>query len=265
MACGKALQDDRTAPPPAPAPTCPTPSATIRRPDIRRRPLQTRRSIRSSRRRSLWARAGHVRRSYGASRRRRHPAGRAFPGHPGARTRPLPHRPDHWRLRYFTLLDDITFARQRRARLHDGIVQRGGRYTWAYMLHKLAARRRRRPLVDLTVVVYAGRNTRCPAAKHTYAAAGDANDTAVSLSFRDAAEHQARQLDSRHELQRRQRSVHGDFYRVVSVTQPSTTLEPGAAGRSPSRSTQMTVMDNVVEVFERGTGDSSTVGIPQRT
>src|SRR5665213_1499252 len=73
--------------------------------------------------------------------------------------------------RYFTLLDDMTFLTNG---LPDtsggGVLQRGDRYTWGLMLHRLSYNSSL--ITNLTVVVYAGRATALPGGEATYSAAG---------------------------------------------------------------------------------------------
>jgi prepilin-type N-terminal cleavage/methylation domain-containing protein len=162
--------------------------------------------------------------------------------------------------RYFSLPDDITFADNGQPDLSSGVVQRGGRYTYAYLL------RRQNPystqaLPDLALVVYAGRTTAVPGGENTYAAAGAINNTAVLLTWGagQPAPNIRRGtwiLDTSYN--QATSSVHGDFYRVVTVSQPSTNvmnLELQLPLAKPL--TAVTVLDNVVEVFERG-ADPST-------
>ena len=162
--------------------------------------------------------------------------------------------------RYFTLLDDISFATNGLPDASTSFVQRGDRYTWAYMLHKLQLPAPSSSVnVDLNVVVYANRTTSVPGGEATYAAAGNVNDTAVALSFAGTAPNIRRGswiLDTSYNPV--SGSVHGDFYRVVSVTTTGANLLNLELQTTISKPiSAVTVLDNVVEVFERGTGDSS--------
>ena len=164
--------------------------------------------------------------------------------------------------RYFTLLDDISFASNGQPDTTNTFVQRGDRYTWAYMLHKLEPFGAPSTSVnmDLMVVVYANRATSVPGGEATYAAAGNVNDTAVTLFYAGTPPDIRRGswiLDT--SFNPVTNSVHGDFYRVVSVTPTPVAnqlnLELQTTISKPISA--VTVMDNVVDVFERGTGDSS--------
>ncbi len=160
--------------------------------------------------------------------------------------------------RYFTLLDDLTFFTNGAPDTSSGI-QRFGRYTWAYLLHR-SQPASPTSLVDLTVVVYAARST-SSLGENTFTAAGNANDTNVSLSWTppgQAAPNIKRggwildttiDKDSNGVIL----GVHGLFYRVVSVTQPSNTVMnlevqvPLVKGVN-----SITVLDNVADVSRVG-------------
>jgi prepilin-type N-terminal cleavage/methylation domain-containing protein len=162
--------------------------------------------------------------------------------------------------RYFTLLDDMTFLDNGAPDTGTtGNVQRGGQYTWAYLLRRSEPATPTSP-VDMTVVVYAHRATSVAGGEATFTAAGNAGDTAVSLTWAAGAQLPGIKrgswiLDTSFDTQNNTvMGVHGLFYRVVSVSQPSNTvmnLELQAPlGKSV---TSVTVLDNVVEVFARGT------------
>ncbi len=168
--------------------------------------------------------------------------------------------------RYFTLLDDLTFFSNGAPDTSNGSIQRFGRYTWAYLLHR-SQPASPSSLVDLTVVVYAARST-SSLGENAFTAAGNANDTNVSLSWAppgQAAPNIKRGgwiLDTtidKDPVSGAFLGVHGLFYRVVSVTQPSNnvmSLEvqvPLVKGVN-----SITVLDNVADVFSRGAGDTST-------
>jgi prepilin-type N-terminal cleavage/methylation domain-containing protein len=168
--------------------------------------------------------------------------------------------------RYFTLLDDMTFLTNG---LPDtggsGFLQRGDRYTWGLMLHRLTPYSS--AVTDLSVVVYAGRATALPGGEATYSATGNYQDTQVVLTHNGTPPTIRRGawiLDTSYDPNTS--SVHGDFYRVVSVTTIDSThvnleLQNALSKRisgSPIGITAVTVMDNVVEVFDRGANGSNT-------
>lgn len=160
--------------------------------------------------------------------------------------------------RYFTLLDDMTFVTNGLPDTSSGVIQRGDRYTWGIMLHRLQPYSPS-SLPSVTVVVYAGRATALPGGDTTYSAAGNSQDTQVILTHAGTPPTIRRGtwiLDTSYEPATS--SVHGDFYRVVSVTTIDATHVSLELQNPLSKTvTAVTVMDNVVEVFERGTYPSN--------
>jgi prepilin-type N-terminal cleavage/methylation domain-containing protein len=164
--------------------------------------------------------------------------------------------------RYFTLLDDMTFYTNGQAdsgaNPGTASLQRGDRYTWGLMLRQLSPS----SVPSLTVVVYAGRATALPGGEATYAVqagTGTYQDTSVTLNYTGSAPTIRRGtwiLDTSSDPATG--LVHGDFYRVVSVTTVSATQVNLELQTPISRAiTAVTVMDNVVDVFDRGTAPSS--------
>jgi Prokaryotic N-terminal methylation motif len=193
------------------------------------------------------------------------PAGIPEPGPPGTVTTPA--------ARYFTLLDDMTFFTNGQPDTTSGVIPRGDRYTWAYLLHR-SPPSSTGGAVDLQIVVYAGRSTALPSAENTFAATNPTGigpaatqQTQVILTHPAGAPPTIRRgswiLDTSYDDQTTITptfSVHGDFYRVISVSTIDNThvnLELQDPISKPSGMSAVTVMDNVVEVFKRGTFPSS--------
>ena len=179
--------------------------------------------------------------------------------------------------RWFSLLDDINFTDTAVPDLSASIVQRQGRYSWAYMCFMPSAAANS-STVDLSVVVYSGRSLQLngllqPSGEAAYPAtfpqsnvitlsypsfdtkptirkgswileAGNPKPNPPSLTFVD---------------------VHSYFYRVVNV------IDPGQNGGNTidlelqtniknlgTVSGTVIVMDNVEEVFECGTATTTT-------
>jgi len=168
--------------------------------------------------------------------------------------------------RYFTLLDDMTFLTNGLPDTTTGVIPRGDRYTWGYLLHR-SAPSSPSGLVDLQVVVYAGRSTSLPSAENTYAAAGMTQTTSVTLTHPAGLPPTIRRgswiLDTSYDDQTTITptfSVHGDFYRVISIStidNSHVNLELQDPISKPSGMSAVTVMDNVVEVFKRGVSQSN--------
>jgi prepilin-type N-terminal cleavage/methylation domain-containing protein len=211
----------------------------------------------------------------------------------GASTNPTPATPGIWRLspsaavmpalipepgpttaplaaRYFTLLDDMTFYTNGQPDTSSGVIPRGDRYTWAYLLHR-SPPSSSTGVVDLQIVVYAGRSTALPSVETTYAATNPTfvgpaptQQTQVILTHPAGQPPTIRRgswiLDTSYDDQTTITptfSVHGDFYRVISIStidNMHVNLELQDPISKPSGMSAVTVMDNVVEVFKRGVG-----------
>jgi prepilin-type N-terminal cleavage/methylation domain-containing protein len=171
--------------------------------------------------------------------------------------------------RYFTLLDDMTF-------LDNGlpdtggsaILQRGDRYTWAYLLHRSPpSSTSGAAAVDLQIVVYAGRSTAVASGEATYAAQGGTQQTSVTLTHPAGSPPNIHRgswiLDTSYDDATTivpTFSVHGDFYRVISIStidNQHVNLELQDPISKPTGISAITVMDNVVEVFKRATYPSN--------
>src|SRR5262245_47713379 len=128
--------------------------------------------------------------------------------------------------RFFALLDDINFGNNALPVGSPGVVQRGGGYTWAYLLRRPKAATGSE--VELTVVVYSGRSIQLAAGENTYTVnqAGNpgvnanAGDTSVDLTFAGnppALRRGTWLLDTSYEAGATYGTVHGQFYRIVKV------------------------------------------------
>ncbi|HVS35487.1 MAG TPA: prepilin-type N-terminal cleavage/methylation domain-containing protein, partial [Gemmataceae bacterium] len=138
--------------------------------------------------------------------------------------------------RYFTLLDDLTFLDNGQPDQSSNNVQRVGRYTWAYMLHR-SQPASPNSLVDLNIVVYAGRTVAVPGGENSFGplvgngttAVGNIGDTNISLAWPNGVtapniKRGSWILDSSTDwdpVSKVQLGVHGLFYRVVALNQPS--------------------------------------------
>jgi hypothetical protein len=177
-------------------------------------------------------------------------------------------------LRWFTLLDDITFADTGVPAMPAGQVQREGRYSWAYLLRR--PRASVASVVDLTVVVYSQRPLQLttaafqPVGETAYAAVGARGSKVVTLAVGAGQ----RQPDLRKGSWILDASVvptpigtppvqsvtvHGFFYRVVGLTEVNPTtmeleLETSLKEALPQAGGRVVVMDNVAEVFDKGPG-----------
>lgn len=164
----------------------------------------------------------------------------------------------------FTMPDDLAYDKTTGfADLSTGFVNRGGRYSWAYMA--------RRPqssalgVVDLAVVVYDNRNFQIPGGESyfTPAAAAAVGASSITLSYTgtppnlhrgswilDASASAATEPDFG--------TAHSFFYRVVDVTDlggNTLQLDLQTPLRAAIPATGVIVFpENVIDVFERRTG-----------
>jgi hypothetical protein len=182
------------------------------------------------------------------------PLGAGLPLTPGVpRVRPSYARTAPLAARWFSLLDDMTFGPD--GKPPAGGVQRGGRFTWAYLV--------RRPLadhpavVDLSVVVYAGRDTQTGTGEHLYRATGLGGESGVRLVYTAAQGKPALRggawiLDVTPEgTGRRPRAV---FHRVVGVAEAGAALALEVDPELQGDLSAVVVLDNAVEVLRVGTG-----------
>jgi Tfp pilus assembly protein PilV len=171
---------------------------------------------------------------------------------------------------WFSLLDDLNFDTNglpitTPVAAGTPTVQRQGRYTWAYML--------RRPslgnevVVDMTVVVYVDRPPDIPSGETTFAGTfavgGPGLPNGNTVTIASATPPKLRNggwiVDVTTETATGQ--VHGRFYRVVNIADNQNgtfTLElqtPVAGNFNAGGAGTIVVMENVLEVFERGTGN----------
>ena len=82
--------------------------------------------------------------------------------------------------RWFSLPDDVTFSESGTPDVSSGVVQRGRRYSYAYLL-KQQESLPTQALIQLFVVVYSGRPTGVLTLEPTYAAAGTAATNGLTL------------------------------------------------------------------------------------
>jgi hypothetical protein len=185
------------------------------------------------------------------------PVGAMPPATPGiARVRPSYAATLPLVARWFSLPDDLSFGPD--ATPTRGQVQRGGRYTWAYLL-----RRPRAPapsVVSLDVVVYAGRDTQLGTGESVYSAAGTRGDANMTLTYargqgKPALRRNAWVLDVTYDATNH--VTQGQFYRVVNVAEAAgTTLALELESPLLADVNAVVVLENAIEVVRMGTGRS---------
>jgi hypothetical protein len=179
-------------------------------------------------------------------------------------------------LRWFTLLDDLTFATDGQPAMPGGVAQREGRYSWAYMV--------RRPkfsapsVAEVSVVVYSGRSP-VVSGETPYVVDFVHGQNTVTVTPGPGQQKPALRngmwiLDAtviRKDPQTGAISPdpYGFFYRVVNVTDDPSSNTIALELQTPIKSNVtvtptppsylkhtgvLVVLDNVVEVFEKGAG-----------
>jgi hypothetical protein len=167
--------------------------------------------------------------------------------------------------RYFTLPNDIRFLPDGTPDLTGGTVERGREYSWAYLLRRPQAWSHE--AVDLSVVVYRKRSTAVPDQEQTYLVnpAVTQGGNGLILTWNPAMQPAPNLrrgswlLDTTTIAGTGANGIppvpRGDFYRVVNVSEVTANqavvdVQPNVMGGVLS---QVVVMDNVVEVFAKGT------------
>jgi len=158
--------------------------------------------------------------------------------------------------RWFSLPDDINFLANGTPDMTatgGTIVERGRRYSWAYMLQRPQAQVDQ--TVQLTVVVYSARPTDLPIAEPVYQAApSPPNGIVLGAAAVADLRRGSWILDSTLDATG---IVHGDFYRIVNLTdlgngQTMLEVQPNLRAHATALSV-VTIMPKVVEVFDKGT------------
>lgn len=151
--------------------------------------------------------------------------------------------------RWFSLPDDITFFSTTGVPdtiTTGNVIDRGRRYSYAYLLHQPPGASN---LVQLYVVVYAARPVNTLTLETTLGASGSAGTNSIVINaVGTTIKRGGWVLDS----------GNGLFYRVTnlqevySTSPPSTILE--VQSNLIANVGQVTIMDDVAEVFDKGTG-----------
>ncbi len=166
---------------------------------------------------------------------------------------------------YTTFLDDVTLLDNGRPNLTEpGAVERQGRYSWAWVCQLRNAAATANQVVDLQVVVFSRRTldfgtTTGP--ETWYAATFQPNQRTATLTWAAGTEKPVIRrggwvLDASPPVPQLN-TPQGKFYRVVNVTDVSATsmevefqAKPAGSANRPGR---VVIMQNVVEVFNKGT------------
>jgi len=149
--------------------------------------------------------------------------------------------------RWFCLPDDVTFSESGTPDVSSGNVQRGQRYSFAYLLRQQLSSSGQ-PLIQLYVVVYSGRPIGALTVEQTYTAptytvTGTATTNAVTISTTGTGMKRGGWiLDGS-----------GDFYRITNLTESGggTVLE--VQPNLIANVSTVIQMDYVAEVIDKGT------------
>jgi hypothetical protein len=171
-------------------------------------------------------------------------------------------------MRWCTLLDDQTSWGD------NGVpspVQFEGRYSWAYLVRMRQAATP--TVVDLSVVVYSGRQQQLtaggtPMGENAYQAIFTAGSTLVTVTWNPAVQEKPPIRRGRWILDATMQppNPHGYFFRVVGVTDTgpgSMDVEVQFPPQVSANPGVLLVLENVVEVFPKGTASSTVPGIIQ--
>lgn len=167
--------------------------------------------------------------------------------------------------RWCTLLDDLVFNPDATPTAGSAAIERGGAYTWAWLLRQPLADLRTLPapgygsMVEVSVVVYRGRAVQTPGGETTYPVVTGAMDTnSVVLDYTGLPVPNLRTgvwvLDTT-QLSPPNGPVPGYFYRVVDYLDlGNNKYQLELETPLKNNATAMTVMEDVVEVFDRSAG-----------
>jgi hypothetical protein len=163
-------------------------------------------------------------------------------------------------LKQFSLTDDLAFDLNGTPLTTASQIERGGRYTWSYLVRRPVNRDRK--VVDLTTIVYNGRSIDVPTPETAYPAIGTAGTKSLVVDYTGQDKPAVRRggwvLDATLGYTVNNSAVvdpQGIFYRVVNVDDAvpnHLTLElqtPLLGGPAPPIVRTMLVMEKVVEVF----------------
>jgi hypothetical protein len=160
--------------------------------------------------------------------------------------------------RWFSLPDDLSYTLSGTVDTSTtgGIIDRGRRYSYAYLLRQLPTSTT--GLIQLYVVVYSGRpvnsltpETTIPATLIGQPMLGAAGTNFLTLPAGTTVKRGGWVLDTTYNLP--SGSVNGYFYRVTNISEIGGFATVELQTNLIANVTQVTIMDNVAEVFDKGT------------
>jgi hypothetical protein len=166
-------------------------------------------------------------------------------------------------LKQFSLTDDLAFDTNGAPLTTASQIERGGRYTWSYLIRRPVNRDRK--IVDLTTIVYNGRSVDVPTPETAYSAIGTTGTKSLVIDYTGQDKPAVRRggwvLDATLGYTVGNSPVvdpQGIFYRVVNVddavpnqltVELQTPLLGGPPASNPPIPRTILVMEKVVEVF----------------
>ncbi len=152
--------------------------------------------------------------------------------------------------RWFSLPDGINFTDDAIPDTTSGFVDRDRRYTYAYMLRQIPTSAfvlAPSNLVQLYVVVYNGRPTSVLSLESSLGATGTAGSNSIVVnSGATTIRRGGWILDT-------SSAAAGFFYSVTNLTESGSTTTVELQSNLMANVTQVTIMDDVAEVFDKGT------------
>jgi hypothetical protein len=145
--------------------------------------------------------------------------------------------------RWFSLPDDIGFLEDGTPDTSSGFIDRGRRYSYAYLLKQLSPN-----MIQLYVVVYSGRPVNTLTAEPTYTAVGTAGTNSIVVSptgtnpWPPTIKRGGWVLDP----------VAGVFYRVTNYAEAGGNTTVDIETNLVANVSQIIIMDYVAEVFDKG-------------
>jgi len=159
----------------------------------------------------------------------------------------------------FSLLDDMTFDANGLPSKPNGMIERQGRYTWAFLFRRQNNKQKNRSNVEMTVVVYSGRSIDVPGSEEHFLTdpLNDLRNVTIDYSGRTkpAVRRGSWILDATIFSDSGEVDPQAYFYRVTNVDDSvanKVTLDLQTPLNGSASRRIIIVMENVVEVFPKG-------------
>jgi type II secretory pathway pseudopilin PulG len=156
--------------------------------------------------------------------------------------------------RWFTLLDDLNFNVDGTPVGAPTSVERYGSYTWTYIARR--PQHGNRSFVDLSVLVYKGRQTLTPDPEPPFTATGVARDSTLQVTITGDPDLKPLGyiLDTSNITVSGVPTVAAQVYQVMDIEKNGTTWTMRVEPPLRNDVTSVTFLEKVIAVFEKGTG-----------